>query len=90
MGFDTPEKLKAFIERNRMIYQDYKDLQKANEIYSKNNLINSQIASYESSHYTNERQMEFSLAAFLIAFSLLFLFRYIHYGIKWSVRTLKE
>jgi hypothetical protein len=90
IGFNTAEKLNDFIERNAISSKDSIDYKHSNNIFDKNKLISTQIHHQGTLKFTSRKQLTFSSYCFLAAFTILFIFRWIFYGIKWSIKTLKE
>jgi|GEM_PF-2919141 len=86
-GFKTPNDLSNFIKTNT-IYTTETELkdstQKQKDIaVEKKNTINNSMLSVDD-------QKEFALKGLLIFFITLFPLRYLYYGIKWSLSTLKN
>lgn len=81
---NSAHELETFINKNipNLSLQNYNDsvLRSFGRIKSKQ----------EEQVFTQEEKSHYSLIAFLIAFSLLIGLRYLIYGIKWSLKTLKK
>jgi hypothetical protein len=90
IGFNTPEKLNSFIQRNSISSKDSMDYNDSNRALNRNNLINNQISYQSDLKFISQKQAIFSLYCFLIAFTILFVLRWILYGLKWSIATLKK
>ena len=90
INLESPEKLKTFIDNSRITQTDSSDFSKANIIYSEINSVKKERINYQENVLEINKQFRFGLWTFIIFAILLFGVRYLFYGIKWSLRTLKQ
>lgn len=90
IGFDNPEKLKSFIDKNRITIEDSSKYEQAKNIGTDISLLRNKRGDHDLKILSINSQIELGFWAFCIAFILLFVFRYIIYAIKWSVNTLRQ
>jgi len=88
LGYKTPNDFKNFILINMFTPNDSIN-------YKKNKLINEEIdeLKYKLNNHIlikKEERVHIVFLAICITFTLLFLIRYFYYGIKWSLKTLKQ
>ena len=88
LGLGTPEKLKKFIDETRINNNDVEDFKKADTISLE--LISLKERIFTEEEDGENEKLEFSLIVIKIAFSILFIMRYVLICIKWSYQTLKE
>jgi hypothetical protein len=90
IDFDKPEKLTAFINKNRITSDDSTDLQKsivANETLGKLNKLK---ADYKAKVFSFQSQTRIAIWTLVILFILLFVMRFLFYAVRWSVKILKQ
>lgn len=90
IGFDNPEKLKSFIDKNRITIEDSSNYEQAKDIRTEISLLRNKIGDHDSKILSINGQIKLGFWTFCISFILLFAFRYIIYAIKWSVNTLRQ
>lgn len=90
IGFDNPEKLKSFIDENRLTIEDSSKYEQAKNIRTEINLLRNKIGVHDSKILSINAQIELGFWTFCISFILLFAIRYIVYAIKWSLNTLRQ
>lgn len=90
LGFETPEKFQSFIITNIISQEDIEKNEKSLKIDSEIDVLNNKIEATSKKVFTTAEQIKASYWAFSIAVIIFFLFRYIYYGIYWSIKTLKQ
>ncbi len=90
LGFETPEKFQSFIITNIISQEDIEKNQKSLKIDSEIDVLNNKIKGTSKKVFTVAEQIKASYWAFSITMIIFFLFRYIYYGINWSIKTLKQ
>lgn len=89
-GFETPEAFKNFIDANIIISDDIKRNNEASNMKAEIKSLNKEKEYAQSKIFSFEKQFQFALIAFIVSLSLLFIMRYIFYGIKWFIKTLNQ
>lgn len=89
-GFDTPEKLKKYVETNSINSTDNSNKQLATKNIQEVNSLTNQKAELQSKVLSFNKQIDFGIKSLIVFAILLFALRYLYYGIKWSVRTLNQ
>jgi hypothetical protein len=90
LGFHTPESFKTFILSNNLSKDDIKRNQEATKINLEINILLNNRSGISNTIVSTNNQLKISVFAFLISLIILFIFRYIFYGVTWSIRTLKQ
>ena len=90
IGFQNPVVFKAFINDNRMSEKDNSDLKLANEKKTIIADLNKEIKETTKSKLSFNEQLDFTTNSILLLCLFIFGFRYLFYGVKWSLRILKE
>jgi hypothetical protein len=90
IGFLNGDSLQRFIIINNLDKSDIENKTKADNLQKEIAEIESKEIIVANSVLTYEDQFSFSLMALIILASLSFGFRYLYYGIKWSLKTLKQ
>lgn len=89
-GYKTPEELKKFIIKNTPTLQEKSDYFKGHKIYDETDIIDNEIKNLQKEKFNDSEIKWIVLKIFIIAFIVLFVLRYIKYGITWSIKTLKQ
>lgn len=90
IGFQNPEEFKAFIDYNRISPKNISDFKIANEKKTIISDLNKQIKETTTSKLSYDEQLDFTTNAILLLCLLIFVFRYLYYGVKWSLKTLNQ
>ena len=90
MGFETPNKWKDFIEDNLFQQIDINNKNKSSKIITEIERLKIQKKDIQKKILIKSEQVRISFNAFVFSGILLFLLRYIFYGIRWSIKTLKH
>jgi hypothetical protein len=90
IGFQNPEEFKAFIDDNRISEKDKSDFTKSIEKKAIVTELDNQIKETQKSKLSNDEQLDFTTTTILLVCLFIFGFRYLYYGVKWSIRILKE
>jgi hypothetical protein len=90
IGFHNPEEFKAFIDDNRISEKDKSDFMVANEKKTFISDLDKQIKETTKSKLSYDEQIDFTTTAIVVLCLFIFGFRYLYYGVKWSIRTLNE
>ncbi|MFM2225671.1 MAG: hypothetical protein RJA07_1873 [Bacteroidota bacterium] len=88
LGFETPEKLRDFVVSNLFNEKDF-------AIIRKQQIIEKEIKKLEKekieiTEISQQEAKQISNWTFVISIIVLFLLRYLFYGIRWSLKTLKQ
>jgi hypothetical protein len=90
IGFNNPADFKKFIDDNRISDIDKSNFNLASEKEIKKSLLEINITQLKNSKFSQNEQTDLAKNTILISIILVFGFRYLIYGVKWSLRTLKE
>jgi hypothetical protein len=90
LGFDTPKSFQDFILTNIIYTKDIEQNKSATAINSEVDIIQNKISETSKKIVSTENQIRTAGLSFIIAVIILLFLRYIFYGIKWSIRTLKQ
>lgn len=90
IGFNNPEKLQAFIDKNRITNDDKSNYEKAKIIRTETNSMKSMVSNHHSNFLYKNTQFQFGLWAFIFSLIIFFAIRYILYSINWSLKILKQ
>lgn len=90
LGFDTPQSFQNFILTNIIYTKDIEQNKAAEKINSEVDILQNKMSETYKKIVSTESQLRTAGLAFIISVVILFLFRYLFYGIKWSIRTLKQ
>lgn len=90
IGFQNPEEFKAFIDDNRISEKDKSDFTVANEKKAIITDIDSEMKETQKSKLSYDEQLDFTTATLLLLCLFIFGFRYLYYGVRWSLRILNE
>jgi predicted RND superfamily exporter protein len=90
IGFSSPKQLQNFIETNRINNNDNLKNKKAENIKKEIEVQNTQLNYYYSKMMNSEEQNQYLMWCMLISFLVFFILRYVYYGVKWSINTLKH
>lgn len=90
IGFQNPEEFKAFIDDNRISEKDKSDFTLSNEKKAIITDLDNQIKETQKSKLSYDEQLDFTTTTIFLLCLFIFGFRYLYYGVKWSIRILKE
>ena len=90
IGFQNPEEFKAFIDDNRISEKDKSDFTVANEKKAIITDLDSEMKETQKSKLSYDEQLDFTTATLLLLCLFIFGFRYLYYGVRWSLRILNE
>ena len=90
IDFDNPQKLIAFIDKNRITETDSADFAKATTVYSEIEKVKQLKAVYKAKMFPFDKRVSFTMWIMGIALIVLFGLRYLIYAIGWSVKILKQ
>jgi hypothetical protein len=90
IDFDNPEKLTAFIDKNRITQDDSTDYNKSVLTTADVGKLKKERALYSAKILSTNQQFQFTLWISLIFFIALFGLRYLFYAIRWSIKILKQ
>lgn len=90
LNLESPEKLKAFIDNNRITQIDSNNFSKATNIYSELSSIKSVKIKHQEKILEIKKQFRFGTWTFMIGLICFFGIRYLYYGIKWSIKILEQ
>ncbi len=90
IGFLNDVSLQRFIITNTIDKFDIENKTKADNLQKEIAQIESKQKNVANSILTHEDQLSFSMMALIILSSVSFGLRYLYYGIKWSLKTLKQ
>jgi hypothetical protein len=90
IGFDDPNELSYFIEKNRINREDKINFENGKKIQLKVRALENKLTHRKSKILNSLRQREIGLEAFCVAVALLFGVRYVYYSIVWSFNVLRE
>ncbi len=88
IGFSRPDSLNNFIKRYSYSKSESSAKQKVENINNDIKILKKDFNSI--SILSPQMQIDFLKKSLLVLFIILFMLRYIYYGIKWSLKTLKE
>ena len=89
-GYKSPEEFEKFIIKNTPTQKEKSDYLKGHKIYDETELIDNKIKNLQKERFNNSEIKWIVLKTFILAFIVLFVLRYIKYGIAWSIKTLKQ
>ncbi|PWT78854.1 MAG: hypothetical protein C5B59_00935 [Bacteroidetes bacterium] len=89
-GFPTSDSFKSFILLNTISIADSLNYAQSKIVKSEIDNLESEKRAIRSSLYSSKQEAEFGFKFFFISAAVLFGFRYFYYGIRWSVKTLKQ
>lgn len=89
-GYKTPEEFEKFIIKNTPTQKEESDYLKGHKIYDETVIIDNEIKNLQKDRFNNSEIKWIVLKTFIIVFIVLFVLRYIKYGITWSIKTLKQ
>lgn len=90
IGFETPESLQAFILENMVYQTDLENKELSEKAYSEAEGARNQISRKSIEILSPKNQLKTAGMATLIAIMVLFVFRYLTYGVKWSLNILRQ
>ena len=90
IDFDNPQKLTAFIDKNRLTETDSTDFSKSAAVNKEVEKIKKVKAAYNANMFSFDKQVNFAGWILGIALVVLFGLGYLFYAIGWSVRILKQ
>ncbi len=90
IGFQTPDSFKTFIESNRINETEIENYNSSLKLIEVIKSLTSKKDKIKSKTLTFDKQLEFGIKSLLVLIIFLFILRYLFYGIKWSIRTLKQ
>ncbi len=90
IDFDNPQKLIAFIDKNRLTESDSADFSRSTAIYTEIEKVKKVKATYKAKLFSFDKQVNFAGWILCITLIVLFGLRYLFYAIGWSVRILKQ
>lgn len=90
LGFDTPQKLKEFIDRVRLNKIDSTNYTEALKIKQDILKLREREKEVEMKKFSSEEQFIFGMTSTIILLIMLFPARYLFYGVRWSIKVLKE
>lgn len=90
IGFTNPKVLQDFILKNSLSLKDSIELKKVYKIQQEISLINKHKQEIKNKIFTVKQIEELIIKSAYILFCILFILRYLFYGIKWSFKTLKK
>lgn len=90
LEFENPTVFKNFIEQNLITSNDSLNKQKSDLYRNEINKLKVKKAALSGKLFSRDEQYQFSIQFFVCSLIVLFGVRFIYYGIKWSVKTLRE
>lgn len=90
LGFNSPEQLKSFLDSTRITSQDHSNDSLGAAIIGLSGKDYQGISSIQKKRVSYGREMYFFWKLFIVTFLIVFVFRYIVYGIRWSIRILRR
>ncbi len=90
IGSKNGNDFNQFILKNSLSNENIKNKSTADSLRSEINKLESQIRNKEYQRLDFDDQVQFALLFLIIISIIAFLFRYLSYSIKWSIRTLKQ
>jgi hypothetical protein len=90
LGFETPEIFQSFILNNMLNSKDLEKDREAQKINLETELLETKIDESYNKIVIPENQIRTAWVSFIIAIIVLFFLRYVFFGIKWSIKTLKQ
>ena len=89
-GFNTPEEFKEFIEANRINTSEIENYTKSINLNQEISTLNSEKNEAENKVLLFSEQIDFAIKSLLLFAVIFFGLRFLFYGIKWSIKTLKQ
>jgi hypothetical protein len=89
-GFENPDELKAFVKNNRLTEKEILNFGIANKSKSIISNLNKDKENAIKNKFSSIEQLDFSIYSILLTSIFIFAIRYLFYGVKWSMKTLKE
>ncbi|MFP5082175.1 hypothetical protein [Pedobacter sp. JCM 36344] len=90
IGFNTPESFQSFILKYEISSDVTRNKQLAIELKRETSTLNKEKIILQEKILNIDKQINLGIGAFVICFVIIFFMRYIYYGIRWSVKTLKQ
>lgn len=90
LGFETPQSFQDFILTNIVYKNEIEKNQEAIKINAEADVIRNKIIEIRKKIVPIQNQFKTACIAFIIAVIILFVFRYMFYGTKWSIKTLRS
>lgn len=90
MGYSTPEAFQHFIKSNMFSLQEWADYKRSLVLQEEIRVRNQENTQRYLRILTPESQWRTAGLAFLLAVGTLFVLRYLWYGIRWSIRVLRQ
>jgi hypothetical protein len=88
-GYKSPEEFEKFIIKNTPTQKEKVIILKVIKFMMKRSLLTIKLRIYKK-RFNNSEIKWIVLKTFILAFIVLFVLRYIKYGIAWSIKTLKQ
>jgi hypothetical protein len=89
-GFSTPQEFRDFILKNMAMAKDIEQYRLSGVAYAQRDSLQNILDNKRMKIVGPSRQWRTALMALGIAFIVLFVVRYTHYAIRWSIKTLKQ
>ncbi len=90
IGFDNPENLMTFLDDNTINKADSSNIETYSALRNEIQKHKREKTKLDSKYLNYKEQKDFGIIVFFSLSTALFLFRYVYYGINWSVKTLKK
>ena len=89
IGFNSPEDLIKFINRNRITKLDSANYKKAYPLQENIKNLENRVRKCEQKTISKNRQLDIGTYSLIFFVFIFFVLRYLFYSIKWSIRILK-
>src|SRR5690606_35330705 len=89
IGFTSPESFEKFIKSNSLNEEEMRNKNKYELIHKEIDSLVWEREKLERKRFTFDQQIDLSKKIIIILFLLIFILRYIIYGVKWSINILK-
>lgn len=90
IGFDNWNELNSFIKDNSFNSEDEQILQKSLKLKEEIGILNRRKENIKNQILSDKQKDDIIRKTGISLFAILFLLRYLVYGVRWSIKTLKE